>query len=177
MRAPAPDPSRGSPQFGEAAPLVPARTAYVDGLQLLGRRELSVRQLRERLLDREHDRDDVDRAIALLLENRALDDARVAAAYVRTALKVKGRGRLRIRRELQAIGIDQDVAAAALAEAFGDVDERALVTRALQKKLRGRKMTTPADYARVFQHLIRQGFSPGTVTAVLRAGRRPPHQE
>ena len=152
---------------------MPDRTAYVDGLRLLGRRELSVKQLRERLLDREHSVADVDRAIDLLLENRALDDARVAAAYVRTALKVKGRGRLRIRRELQEMGIAPDVAGTALAEAFGDVDERALITRAMQKKLRGKKIGSPAEYARIFQYLMRQGFAPATITAVLRAARRP----
>jgi regulatory protein len=151
---------------------MPERTAYVDGLLLLGRRELSVKQLRERLRDREHAPEDIDRAIDLLLEHRALDDARVAAAFVRTAVKVKGRGRLRIRRELAAMGIDQDVAAAALAEAFGEVDERGLITKALEKKLRGKQITTPAEYARVFQFLMRQGFSPGTVTTVLRAQRR-----
>src|SRR3954469_16395639 len=151
---------------------MPERTAYVDGLQLLGQRELSVRQLRERLRGPEHAAADIDRAIELLLEHRALDDARVAAAYVRTALKVKGRGRLRIRRELAAMGIDQEVAEAALADAFGEVDERGLITKALEKKLRGKKITTPAEYARVFQFLMRQGFSPGTVTAVLRAQRR-----
>src|SRR5690242_6781665 len=146
---------------------MPERTAYVDGLHMLARRELSEKQVRARLLEREHAPEEVDRAIALLAENGALDDARVAAAYVRTALKVKGRGRLRIRRELQEMGIDQEVAAAALAEAFGDVDERALIRDAIRKKLRGKKITTPADYARVFQFLMRQGFSPGTVTAVL----------
>jgi regulatory protein len=151
---------------------MPERTAYVDALHLLGRRELSVKQLRHRLLDRDHPPEDVDRAVALLLENRALDDARVAAAYVRTALRVKGRGRLRIRRELQEMGIDADVAATALADAFGDVDERGLVTKAVDKKLRGKKITTRAEYARVFQHLVRQGFSPATIAAVLRAHRR-----
>jgi regulatory protein len=152
---------------------VTERTAYVDGLHLLGRRELSVHQLRERLLDREHSREDVDRAITLLIENKALDDARVAGAHVRTALKVKGRGRLRIQRELQEMGIAKDVATEALAEAFGEVDERALVTKALGKKLRNnRQIATPAEYARVFQFLMRQGFSPATVTAVLRARRR-----
>jgi regulatory protein len=152
---------------------MPDRTAYVDALHLLGRRELSVQQLRERLIEREHDRHDVDRAIDLLIENKALDDARVAAAYVRTALKVKGRGRLRIQREMQEMGIPKEIAAEALAEAFGEVDERALVTRALQKKLRGnQKIATRAEYARVFQFLMRQGFSPATVTAVLRT-RRP----
>jgi regulatory protein len=151
---------------------MPERTAYVDALQMLGRRELSVTQVRERLRDREHSDEDIDRAIALLLENRALDDARVAAAYVRTALKIKGRGRLRIQRELQEMGIEKDVAGQALAEAFGEIDERAMVRQAIQKKLRGKKITTQAEYARVFQFLMRQGFAPATVTAALRAERR-----
>ncbi len=152
---------------------MPERTAYVDGLHLLGRRELSVTQLRERLLEREHDREDVDRAIELLLENKALDDARVAGAYVRTALKIKGRGRLRIQRELQMMGIEKEVAGQALAEAFGEVDERTLIAKALQKKLRGsQKIASPAEYARVFQFLMRQGFSPAGVTAVLRRHRK-----
>jgi regulatory protein len=150
----------------------PNRTAYVDALQLLGRRELSVRQLRERLRAREHSDEDVDHAIALLIENRALDDRRVAAAYVRTALKVKGRGRLRIQRELEVMGIAKDVAGEALAEAFGEVDERALIAKALEKKLRGRKIASPAEFARVYQFLMRQGFSPGAVSAALRAHRK-----
>lgn len=152
---------------------MPERTAYVDALQLLGRRELSVRQLRERLRAREHSEEDVDRAIELLIENRALDDRRVAAAYVRTALKVKGRGRLRIQRELEAMGIAKDVAGEALAEAFGEVDERALIAKAMEKKLRGRpKIASPAEFARVYQFLMRQGFSPAAVSAALRAHRK-----
>src|SRR6187455_3557366 len=115
---------------------MPDRTAYVDALLMLGRRELSVKQVRERLRDREHSQEDIERAVALLIENRALDDARVAAAYVRTAIKIKGRGRLRIQRELQMMGIAKEVGAVALAEAFGEVDERALITKALGKKLR-----------------------------------------
>ena len=134
---------------------------------------MSVKQLRDRLLDREHAPEDVDRAIDLLIENRALDDSRVAAAYVRTALKVKGRGRLRIQRELQEMGIDKDVAVEALADAFGAVDERSLIATALKKKLRGKtKINSPAEYARVYQFLMRQGFSPAAVSAALRAHRK-----
>ena len=149
------------------------RSAYLDALHMLARRELSTRQVRERLIEREHDRDEIERAIEHLLEQGALDDARVAKAYVATALKVKGRGRLRIQRELQEMGIDKAVAGEALASAFGDVDERALVRAALQKKLRTRtKIDTPAEYARVYQFLMRQGFSPAVVTAALRQYRR-----
>jgi regulatory protein len=149
------------------------RSAYVDALHLLAGRELTAKQLRERLIDREHNREEIDRAIEQLLETRALDDARVAAAYVRTALKIKGRGRLRIQRELQEMGVERSVATEALAEAFGDVDERALIAAAIKKKLHAEpKITTQADYARVYQFLMRQGFSSAGVTAALRALRR-----
>ena len=152
---------------------MPERTAYVDAVRLLGRRDLSVAQLRARLAERDHDQPDIDRAIDLLVENGSLNDARVARAYVGRAKDVKGRGRSRIQHELQALGIPRDVASEALAEAFGDVDERALVKKALQKKLRGRqKIEIPAEYARVYQFLMRQGFSPASVTSVLRAYRK-----
>ena len=152
---------------------MPHRSAYLDALHLLAARELTVKQLRERLVDREHNREEVERAIEHLLDSKALDDARVAAIYVRTAIKIKGRGRLRVQRELQEIGVERDVASDALAEAFGDVDERALIANAIKKKLRGKpKITTPAEYARVYQFLLRQGFSPAEVNAVLRAYRR-----
>ncbi len=143
--------------------------AYTDALRLLAGRELSVARCRARLLDRDHDPADVDAAIARLLEDGSLNDARVARAYARTAVNVKGRGRLRVARELQQMGIARDVAAAALADVYGELDERSLVSRAVQKKLRGRpKPSTPADFARIYQHLLRQGFSPATASAEVR---------
>jgi regulatory protein len=144
-------------------------SAYIDGLKLLGRRELSVAQLRTRLLDRDHSPDDIDQAIATLLESGALDDRRVARAYARTASKIKGRGRLRISRELQAMGIAKEVVAEAVAEVFSDLDERALIDRAIQKKLRGgKKPSTLQERARLYQFLMRQGFTPAAVSAALR---------
>jgi regulatory protein len=151
------------------------RSAYLDGLRLLGRRELSVRQLRDRLLAREHAPDDIDRAIEHLLETRALDDARVARAYARTAATVKGRGRLRVMRELNALGIAKETAGEALAEVFADVDERSLIAKALQTKLRGRpRIANAGEHARLYQYLMRQGFTPAGIMAALRkvGGRR-----
>jgi regulatory protein len=142
---------------------------YVDALKLLARRELSAAELRIRLLDREHSQEDTDAAIARLIESGAVDDRRVARAYARTASGVKGRGRLRVGRELQAMGIAREVIAEAVAEVFGDADERAMVDRAIQKKLRGGKtIKTAQERARLYQHLMRQGFTPATVSAAMR---------
>ncbi len=140
---------------------------------MLSRRELSVQQLRDRLLDREHTREDVEAAIERLLDDGSLDDARVARAYINTAVRTKGRGRLRIQRELREMGIAKEVISEALAESFADVDERSLIAKALQKKLRGKtKIDSPAEYARTYQYLMRQGFSPAAVTAALRKYRK-----
>jgi regulatory protein len=148
-------------------------SAYGDGLQMLARRELSTAQLEARLLEREHTPDDIEAAIQRLKEAGALDDARVAQAYTRTALKVKGRGRLRIQRELNEMGIPREIVASALADAFGEVDERNLIAKAITKKLRGRaKIETPGEYARVYRFLMRQGFSSAAVSAALRAYRK-----
>ena len=150
-------------------------SAHLDGLRLLARRELSVKELRDRLADREHPADEIDRAIEHLLSTQALDDARVARAYARTAANVKGRGRLRVMRELNAMGIAKEAASEALAEVFADVDERSLIAKALQKKMRGRPgIANAAEHARLYQYLMRQGFTPAGIVAALRkvGGRR-----
>jgi regulatory protein len=145
------------------------RSAYLDGLHLLARRELSVAECRARLADKEHPGQEIDAAITHLIETRALDDNRVARAYARTALSIKGRGRLRVQRELQAKGIGRDVVAAAVAEVFGDADEGSMVTRAIQKRLRGRTVLKDrAESARLYQYLMRQGYTPAAVMTALR---------
>ena len=144
-------------------------SAYLDGLRLLSRRELSVSELRARLLDRDHRADDVEQAIERLLKSRALDDDRVARAYARTAANVRGRGRLRVMRELHAMGISRQIASEAVAEVFADVDERSLISKAIRKKLRGKtKLESAAEHARLYQYLMRQGFTPAAIAAALR---------
>jgi SOS response regulatory protein OraA/RecX len=139
---------------------------------MLSRREVSVSQLRARLLNRDHPADDVERAIERLLETQALDDGRVARAHARMAANVKGRGRLRVMRELAAMGIAKQTASEAVAEAFADVDERSLIAKAVHKKLRGKtRLASAAEYASLYQFLMRQGFTPAGIAAALRRFR------
>ena len=152
------------------------RSAYLDALHLLSRRALTVVECRDRLLAREHPADTIDEAITHLLETGGLDDRRLAQAHARTAVEIKGRGRLRVIRELHERGVDKEVAAAAVADVFGEKDERSLVARALQKKLRTRSRPADGrrdlDQARLYQYLMRQGFTPAVVIDALRKLRK-----
>ena len=104
---------------------------------------------------------------------------RRAAAYARTALNVKGRGRLRIQRELQAHG-HREGRRRRGARPRSSATRRARAHRqgasgrscAAQPKL----ATTSASRSALYQFLMRQGFSPAGVIArrcgKFRTGRR-----
>jgi regulatory protein len=149
-----------------------AERAYVAGLTLLSRRELAEAQLRERLARRKFDADEIDDAIARLRRERALDDRRTALACARTEVRVKRRGRARVVRQIEALGIARDIAREAVAEVFAEVDEAELLQQALERRLRrGTELSDPAAFRRVHRYLLGQGFDPERVTALLRRAK------
>jgi regulatory protein len=146
--------------------------AYFDALRMLARRELSERQVRQRLARREHPHDQIDDAIERLKADRALDDARVAAIIARTETTIRKRGKLRVKRRIEAAGIAPAVAERAVDDVFRDVDPDALVTAALQKRLRGAdRIADDRQYARLWRYLLGQGFEADRVAALLRKYR------
>ncbi len=140
---------------------------------MLARRELSERQVRTRLLRKELDPDDVETALTRLRADRALDDRRVALACARTESGVRGRGRARVTRQIEGLGIDRETARAAVADVFADVNERDLLVRALERRLRhGADLTSATVQARLMRYLVGQGFDPSQVTALVRERSR-----
>ena len=144
--------------------------AYTLALTWLARRELSIRQIRDRLARRDVPPDQIDDAIARLTADRTLDDRRVALAAARTDAVIHRRGRRRVLQHLQQIGIDREAAATAVDEVFGDLDEVALLDQAISRSLRGQsaKALDRKGLARIVRRLIGQGFEPGAVYARLR---------
>jgi len=149
-----------------------ATSAYLAGLQLLARRELSESQIRQRLARRSYQSDDIDTAVARLRNERALDDRRVATAIARTETRVRGRGRLRVKRQIEAAGISGTLAQEAIDEVFADLDSDALLVAALDRRLRGRSaIADDREFQRLFRYLAAQGFESDRVLALLRNKR------
>ena len=146
------------------------KRAYVDGLKLLARRELSEAQVRQRLARREHDADAIDAAVARLLEEHAIDDRRTAEAIARTESSVRRRGKLRVRRRSESAGIAGAVARRAVDDVFADIDPDALLEASLAKRLRGRsEVAGDAEFRRLYRYLVGQGFEPDRALKALKA--------
>jgi regulatory protein len=145
--------------------------AYVAGLRLLARRELSEAQVRDRLTRRRFEANAVEEAVSRLHRERAIDDRRTALACARNEAHIKRHGRLRALRQLEAIGIERSTARAAVAEVFGELDEDALISQALDRRLRGGATKGTKDtkiLPRIHRYLLAQGFDPARVSAVMR---------
>jgi regulatory protein len=146
--------------------------AYTTALTLLSRRELSTKQLRERLARKHFDERDIDRVVERLVNDRALDDRRVAFACARTQASTKGYGRRRVLQRVQQLGVSADIARLAVDDVFGEMDEVALLDAAIEKRLRGSPVTglDAKGKARLVRHLVARGFEPSQVYARLRTG-------
>jgi regulatory protein len=140
---------------------------------MLARRELSEKQVRQRLARKHHDPDDIDAAIARLREERALDDARVAEAIARMETSIRKRGKVRVRMQIERAGISKSAAKQAIDEVFATVDDRALLQASLEKRLRGREtIADDREFQRLYRYLVGQGFESDRVLAALNARKR-----
>jgi regulatory protein len=144
--------------------------AYLTALTLLGSRELSELQLRTRLRRRKFDQDDIDETIARLKADGALNDRRVALAAARLESTIRHRGRARVLQKIRQLGIEGATAESVVTEVFADVDETAILDRALARRLRGQ---SPKDLdekgrAKIVRALVGQGFS---IEAILKRMR------
>ena len=148
-------------------------SAYIDGLKMLGRRELSETQVRQRLARKEYPEDEIEAAVGRLREERAINDQRVAEAIVRTETGIRKRGKVRVRLQLERAGIAKETARQAIADVFEAIDGDALLESSLRKRLRGRDtIADDREFQRLFRYLVAQGFESDRVMQALRARRK-----
>lgn len=145
----------------------PAGSARTAAVRLLGRRDYTTAELTTRLTDRGYPADEVDAALQRLAGEGLVDDRRVAASFIRVASRVKGRGRIRIERDLASRGVAPTIIRETLAALPEEEDveaiERLLTRRALPSKL------SLAERRRLFQQLLRRGFPADAIATALRA--------
>lgn len=130
----------------------------------LSYRALSTAMLRQKLLNKGHDEQAADYALAWLSERGLLSDAAYAEAVVRSYAH-RGYGAQRIRQELTARGLDRDTAAAALE---GFAPDRALLLKLLDKRLKG-DTSDRKQVDKAVAFLQRRGFSWGQIKEALTA--------
>ena len=147
------------------------RKTFERAVKLLAAKPRSVAELRERLLQqRGTSKAVVETVIARLREYGYLDDERYAFSYASSKVKQRPVGRRRLERDLKFKKIENNVAAEALELVYSETPEEQLIDRAIEKRIRLRgRPKDRADAKKLFDHLLRQGFSFELVSEKVRS--------
>ena len=134
-------------------------------MNLLARREHSTRELRDKLLARGFEDDDITPALQALSREGLLSDERFTESFIHSRLE-RGSGPVKIRAELRQRGVTDEIIANWL-----DERDRAWLERAEAVRRKKFGSTLPVDYkekARQARFLQYRGFSAEQTRYVLR---------
>ena len=135
------------------------RTMHRAG-RLLAAKPRSVRELRERLLEKAWTNAEiVDGVIESLKGYNYLDDDHYAREAALSKLRQRPQGKRRLRQRMSQKKLDKDTVDASISHAFEVMPEEELITLAIAKRLRLKgKPETRDDAKKFFDYLLRQGF-------------------
>lgn len=150
------------------AGLAEVEATYRTALRAVERRSFARADLGRRLRRKGHAPEAIEVALGRLVERGYLDDAAFAANYVETRA-ARGRGPLRLARDLAAMGVDRRVIDRALATHGASADTAGDVPRALAAKRAAQLDDLPRHVRRrrVLAYLARRGFSGREVTEMV----------
>jgi regulatory protein len=161
---------------------------YMSAQRALMRRAHSIHEMKQHLERRAEDKALIPPIIARLRELNYLDDAKYALNYASQHVKVRRQGRFRIARELRARGVPDRYIEEAIAKAFAETDEPALVRARLKRRLallnkKSSDANAPLDQKKIaslYRNLLTAGFSSDTIRQELKRitkGNLPDDQE
>ena len=115
-------------------------------LRLLDYRWRGEKELERKLKDRGFEQDAIHATLATLKAARWLDDDRFAKQFARSRVR-KGIGTLRIRRELETMGVESERIVPAVKEAVVEEDEQGQLARICARKMRAGAQRHGASWA------------------------------
>ena len=134
-------------------------------VKLLAAKPLSVRELRDRLLEKPWtDAVIVDAVLEKLKGYSYLDDEQYARDVASSKLRQRPQGRLKLQQSMSRKKLDREVVDAAIDDAFEKLPESELIDRAIEKRLALKgKPETRDETKKFYDHLMRQGFGYGLI--------------
>jgi regulatory protein len=147
--------------------------------QALAARAQSASELRTRLVRRAMVKEDVEVVLAYFKELGYLNDQKFAGLFADWRRDNQGLGQARVFRDLMSRKVAPSVAKEAVAEAYKEVDEIALIEGFLRRKYRGKDLSVvlaePKNMSSAFRKLRLAGFGSSNSIKVLKqfaAGER-----
>ena len=139
-------------------------------LNLLAAKPRSVKELRERLLEKEWTNGEiVDEVLEKLKEYDYVNDEQYARTLASSKLRQKPMGKRLLKQKLSQKKLDKETVEQAIEKVYEHTPEAEVIDRSIKKRLRIKgKPETREDSKKFYDYLLRQGFSYDLVSSKMR---------
>lgn len=171
--APKPRPSEDADEDESPKQINPERArrkTFDRAVNLLAYKPRSVKELRERLLEKDWTNEEiVDAVLDKLKEYNYLNDESFARELAASKLRQKPMGARVLRQKLALRKLDKETVNEAIEQTFEDTPEDEIIKQSIAKRLRLKgKPETREDAKKFYDFLLRQGFSYDLVSKKMR---------
>lgn len=133
-------------------------------LWLLGRRDRSIGEIKEKLSGKEYGQDEINSTITFLTEKNFLSDERFARHYIQNQINIKPLGKYALKMKLQKKLVPQDIIEQVLEES--EIDEAELASVSFERWIK-KNHNKDKKYEKVCRHLLSRGFNWETVKEII----------
>jgi len=143
-------------------------------LRFLSIRPRTIREVRDKLREKEFADGEISRAIQDLVDTGLLNDTEFARMYLRDALTIRPAGKMLLRRKLLLLGVDKTTVDECLEEAFRDVDQVQEIRKIGEQFLRRSRATKKSAEDplklrnRLTGFLLRRGYAWDAIEPALK---------
>lgn len=126
------------------------------GFWLLGRKEYSERELRNKFKEKEYNQDDINKVISYYQKNNYQSDERFTRMFINSKISKMGISKLKSKLAFEK-GISKDTIEEVLAELeLSEVDN---VIKIVETKYRNKDLKDHKEKAKAVRYLVSKGFS------------------
>ncbi len=146
------------------------RKTFDRAVNLLAYKPRSVKELRERLLEKTWTNEEiVDAVLEKLKEYNYLNDENFAREFAASKLRQKPMGKRVLKQKLALRKLDKETVDEAIEQAFEEAPEEEIIKQSVAKRLRLKgKPETREEAKKFYDYLLRQGFSYDLVSRKMR---------
>lgn len=139
-------------------------------VRLLAAKPRSIKELRERLLEKEWTNAAiVDEVLEKLKEYNYVNDDQFAKSFASSKLRQKPVGKRRLQQTLSQKKLEKETVEKAIEKVYENTPETDVIERAIKKRLRQKgKPETREDTKKFYDYLMRQGFSYDLISSKMR---------
>jgi len=137
------------------------RRTFDRAVNLLTYKQRSIKELRERLLEKDWTNSQIVEEVIQKLESYGyLNDAQFAKSFAASKIRQKPVGKRVLQQKLAQRKLDKETVSDAIEKAFEETPEAEIIDRAIEKRLRLKGKPKERDEVKKFyDFLLRQGFS------------------